>query len=301
MKRKLLLAAALLCAMSFGLSAETETTEKDGVAYSNEDAAFAASGRFSAGAEFKIARGLKVSVAEELRLRYKEGALSQGLDRLYTSVGLSYKPIEYLKIGLGYDFINVWKMKNIYADEEKTIVSEVDKYNQMRHRVSFDLTGIYKYQAWQFSLRERIQMTHMVDPYLDTFEEARNALALKSRFKVSYSARTIPLKPYFSAELRNTLNSVDIESSSFERVTKKSGDRLVMLTPDYADAYVDRIRLELGTEWLLDSHNTLDFYLLYDYGFEKKIKVSAEKRYLKSVTGCPSNTIALGIAYTFGM
>lgn len=299
--RKIIFSTALLCAVVFNLTAGNEGYEKDGVIYSEEDAAFSASGRFSAGAEFKLGRGFHISIAEELRLRYKEDASRQGLDRLYTSVGISYKPIQYLKIGVGYDFINLWKQKNIYADEEKTIISGVNRYSQMRHRVSFDVTGIYKYQAWQFSLRERVQMTHMVDPYLDSFEEPLNALALKSRFKVSYTARTIPLKPYFAAELRNTLNSVNLDKSGLEKVRKSGEDRLVMLSPSYSDAYVDRIRLEVGTEWLLNSHNRLDFYLLYDYGYEKELKVSANKRYVKSYTGCPSNTVALGIAYTFGM
>lgn len=300
--KKIFLAAALLFAACFCLSAEdSDSVVKDGVTYSNEDPIFIASGRFSVGADFKLARGLHATVAEELRLRYKEGAPTQGLDRLYTSLGLNYKVCPYVKLGLGFDFINVWKVKNIYADEAKTVVSFTEKYNEMRHRVSFDVTGMYKFHGWQFSLRERLQMTHYTDPYFDSFEEVRNALALRSRLKVSYSAKRVPLKPYVAAELRNTLNSVNLSKSSFDRIRKNGGDRLVMLEPSYSDAYVDRIRAEIGTEWTINARNTLDFYIIYDYGFKKEIKVSNEKRYLTALTGCPSNTLALGIAYTFGM
>jgi len=296
--KKIFSLAVLLMAAAIGLSAQNSTV--DGVTYSNDDPYFVASGRFSAAMEKKIVRGLSVGISEELRLRYKENALGQGLDRMYTSLYFKYRPIKYLRLGLGYDFISAWKKR--YADPDATDLTGIEtvSYWEYRHRLSFDVSGIYKINDLQLSIRERIQMTHYMDPTLDVFEQPRNLVALKSRFKIAYAPKKWAWKPYLSAELRNSFNEVNLEKSAFDRKKVNGEYRLKMQDADYSEAYLNRVRVVLGTEWEINSRNSLDFYLLYDYSFNKDIKVTNTKRYLKSVTGEPSNTLALGVAYTFG-
>ena len=69
------------------------------------------------------------------------------------------------------------------------------------------------------------------------------------------------MEPYFSVELRNTLNAVSYSSYTH---TIEPGDNVL-----YNDAYISRVRLQPGVSWRLSRRSSLDFYLLGDYVFEK--------------------------------
>ena len=66
-----------------------------------------------------------------------------------------------------------------------------------------------------------------------------------------------------SVELRNTLNNVHFNSPSY---TAEPGDNI-----SYNDVYINRVRIQPGVEWRLTRRQTLDFFLLADYTYEKDI------------------------------
>ena len=53
--------------------------------------------RLSVGADWKITKGLHLNVEEEARI----GGAFQSLNRLQTTVGMEYKPLSFLKVGVG--------------------------------------------------------------------------------------------------------------------------------------------------------------------------------------------------------
>ena len=200
--------------------------------------------RFSLELEKKLAKRLKLKVSEEFRMKENLSVA----DRSYTSLSLEYKACPYLRLGAEYTLMALHKY------EESSWIWE------LRHRASFDITGLYSMGNFKFSLRERLQLTHRPSE-MNVYQNPRNELVLRSRFKVSYSIPGSPIKPYFSSELRNTLNAVRFLSPNYSSV---QGDNV-----EYNDIYISRLRFQPGLEWKLSRRNSLDFYLLVDRTFKK--------------------------------
>lgn len=214
----------------------------------DEDADFDFRARVSAEVDKKIVKGFHVSLSEEFRLKDDFSSV----DRFYTTVGLSYKFCPYFKAGVSYTLMNLHRFDD-----------DADKWGwNTRHRASLDLTGMYRTGNVKFNLRERFQLTHRTGD-MNVYQNPRNALVLRSRFKVSYEVSTRPVEPYMSVEVRNTLNAVHYNSPSW---SSEPGDNI-----SYNDVYVNRVRLQPGVEWRLNSRNSFDFYLLADYVYEKDI------------------------------
>lgn len=66
--------------------------------------------RASMAADWKIRKGLHLTVEEELRM---DGVFSS-LNRLQTTIGLEYKVSPYVKLGAGYILINPYSAGNLY-------------------------------------------------------------------------------------------------------------------------------------------------------------------------------------------
>ena len=214
----------------------------------DEDTDFDFRARVSAEVDKKIVKGFHVSLSEEFRLKDDLSSV----DRFYTTLGLSYKFCPYFKAGVSYTLMNLHKFD-----------SDTDKWGwNTRHRATLDLTGMYRAGNVKFNLRERFQFTHRTGD-MNVYQDPRNELVLRSRLKVSYEFQTRPVEPYMSVEVRNTLNAVHYNSPSYSSVP---GDNI-----SYNDVYVNRVRLQPGVEWRLDSRNSFDFYLLADYVYEKDI------------------------------
>ena len=103
------------------------------------------------------------------------------------------------------------------------------------------------------------------------------------------------MTPYGYVELRNVFNdpsckavwsTVSLAYSEYE-------------FGGYNDAYVNRVRGCLGTEWKLDKKNALDLFLLADYCYDKNLDVNSSKTRLKSLTWDRSMKFSLGVGYTF--
>ena len=220
-------------------------------------------GRVSVGIEKKLAKGLHGGIEEELRF---EDGLS-AFARSMTTASLSYKFNKYLRAGAGYSFI--------YIPDD------------VRHRVYADLTGRYKAGGWTFSLRERLQCTHLTREF-NEYQQPRNALALRSRLKLSYQLFAKPLVPYLSVELRNVLNGAKYTDASDPS------------TMTYSDLYADRVRTALGVQWKLSKRSSLDFYGLFD-ACSRRDSDASKKGVLKSITIEPAYNFTVGVAYSFAL
>lgn len=209
-------------------------------------------GRISASAEYKVAKGLEVKVGEEIRLNG-----DHLLDRFYTSAGVSYKITDWLKAGAEYTAIGVYK--------------ETDDYNfiDWRHRVSADLTGTLKLGRLRLSLRERVQGTHKTAEK-NNFQQPQTEWVLRSRIKASYKFRNVPLEPYVFFEPRLLFNGA---KWSEEGVTSDYKSATFL---GHKDVYFSRLRSSAGLEWKLNSRNSFDFYVLYDYLTDKEIDARKE-------------------------
>lgn len=156
------------------------------------------------------------------------------------SLGLGYKPIKGLKFSAGYVYMydrSLQEVKERYNSRGEINGYNVDHgYWRSKHRGWFDVTGKVGFGRFSVSLRERYQYTHtmatktMRDKYRDpkqpgfngtphemggmefmTFRQEmdqkghKNAHYLRSRLLVSYNVRGVPLEPFVSYELSNSL------------------------------------------------------------------------------------------------
>ncbi len=262
-----------------------------GIMAQAQSASFA--GRASVEADYKIVKGLHLSVGEEIRSNDNFSALGS----LRTTVGLSYKPIKYLKVGVGYTLINPWKNgKEIELADEST--AKYYGFWAPKHRFFADVTGIVRWGDVQFSLRERVQMDHNADSDMNIYQDPRNKVALRSRLGVKYKGWKV-VEPYANFEIRTQLNGA-WGSTYGSQKTKKDGTTYYDYTPaGYTHVYNDRYRGELGVELNLGKRHTLNPYLLLDYLSEYEIDTNKKGTRLFSAAYSNLFRVSLGVGYTF--
>lgn len=264
------------------------TRAQDGYCW-NADPTFDIEGRASASFDWRIADGFHLEIQEEGRFCDSFTTF----EKSYTTVGLSYKILPFLKVGASYSYILALK-----DGEEGT-----DAFWRTRSRFSGDITGTVHAGYLKFSLRERFQYTH---PNYDVnvYQRPENLMALRSRLKVSYELPGKPLEPYVSAELRHQLNAVDPESLSTRKISSTNP-----ATVSYDKVYMDRVRASVGVEWRLDKRNWLDFYLMGQHFTGMEIDTNAEGKLKKFNPATGTGGVqtrsdwvfSIGVAYTFGI
>ena len=175
--------------------------------------------RAAVGFNYKISKGFHLKVEEEIRMDHN----CTSLDRLQTTVGLTYKLNSHWRFGAGYALLNPYKYsESLFAPP--------------RHRFYGDVTGTLRLGNVQLSLRERLQLTHREGTY-NTFQNTPNALALKSRFTVKYKGWR-GVEPSVAFELRTALND-PWGSVSGDVQYKKDGTAYLAYTPaGYTHVYV---------------------------------------------------------------
>ena len=227
-------------------------------------------GRVSVSVDKRIVKGLHVSLEEEVRFDNNFGSL----DRLQTTLALSYKVHPNIKLGLGYALING------YGANSKS-------FKNMRHRFMADVTGMVHYGYWNFSLKERFQVTRRTGDF-NVYQNPKKLLTLKSRVKAQYKGLG-KVQPYAYFEMRNYLNAPVIAAAYDGSVYvtlddySEEGEPGWFLT-GFNGGYVNRLRGSLGVDIKLDKRNTLNFYILCDYLIEKQVDANAEGTKLKSYT-----------------
>lgn len=270
----------MLCSALFAIPVEVHADDDDSDAFGT---------RVSAEGEYSIINGLDLSVSQELR--FFGGA--RFFDRSYSQVGLSYRFCDYFKAGVSYTAIAVNKDKDVLTESGEESVN----WAEWRHRVSADLTASVKAGQWKFSLRERFQGTYRMSD-LNNYQQPQMGWVLRSRLKVAYEFRSVPLEPYAYFEPRLALNGA---KWSEEGIGENYEDAEFL---GHKDVYVSRYRGAAGLEWQLDKRSSIDFYVLYDSLYDKEIDARKEGSkkgvQLKApITGVSSDRVSVGIGYKY--
>ena len=235
---------------------------------------FSLGARTGAEVDWKVAKGLHLSAAYELRTRPSLA----GVERNQASIGIDYKVCDFFKVGAEYIFIG-----------HMTTSNELEP----RHRLSLNLTGQYDYGAWRFSIREKLQLTHKAYD-LNEYQEVPNALQLKSRFTVKYRGfRSI--EPYVYAEVRNIFNAPRC-SATWNEVTGAYTDYEFL---GYDNAYINRLRGAVGFEWELTKHHSLDFSAMYHWTHDQEMDTNKKGTKLKSLFWQNAHSGVLCVSYKF--
>ena len=242
-------------------------------------------GRLSVGADWKITKGLHLSLEEEVRFDNNFGSF----DRLQTTVGINYKVHPNIKLGLGYALINGYGANS-------------ESFKNPRHRFMADATGTLHLGNWNLSLKERFQVTRRTGDF-NVYQNPQNALTLKSRLKAQYKGFGM-VQPYAYFEVRNYLNAPVIEAAYDGTIYvtlddySETGEAGWFLT-GFNGGYVNRLRGSLGVDVRLDKRNTLNFYFLGDYVMDKEVDANAEGTKLKSYTKETGFRGWIGAGYEF--
>ena len=201
-------------------------------------------GRLSLSVDKKLARGLHLNLEEEVRLDNN----FQSLNRLQTTLALSYKVNDYLKVGLGYALINPYSQSN-------------STFKSCRHRLMVDATGSVSFGNWRFSLKERFQATYKG---LQRWE------------------------PYAYIELRNTFNAPVINAyytgSEYVNSDMSASGTAGWFIDDWNGIYINRIRGAIGVDYRISKRSSIEMSLMADHVTDKVVDANAEGTKLKSYT-----------------
>ena len=248
--------------------------------------------RYSVAAEYKIRKGLHVSVEEEVRV----GGVFQSLNRLQTTVGVDYKPVKFLKLGAGYILINPYDGAN-------------RSFKAPRHRLYLDATGHVTWNNFSFSLKERAQFTHRTGTF-NVYQNTPNAFAIKSRIGVEYKGWAY-FEPGIFLEIRTQLNAPwgDVLDDNGQliyqdyekyRKIKDDGTTYYNYKPTgYSHVYNDRYRVIFRTDIKLSDHHVLQPYALVDFYSPYEIDTNAEGTRLFTASYVDQRNVNVGISYTF--
>lgn len=243
-------------------------------------------GRLSVSIDKKLARSLHISLEEEIRMDNNFGSF----DRFHTTLGLSYKVNDYLKLGVGYAMINPYS-------------SSDGAFKSSRHRLMLDATGSLRFGDWRLSLRERFQATYRSGD-MNEYQNPRTALTLKSRLKLSYKGLR-RLEPYAYVELRNTLNapviSASYDGTNYLTSALSQYGEAGWFIDSWTGMYVNRVRGSVGFDYRLSKASRIDISLLADRIVDKVVDANAEGTKLKSYTRETGfvGWINIGYSYSF--
>jgi len=265
---------ALLIALALPVCAFAEDKDLD---WTEGETTSSVGARFGAGVDWKVAKGFHLGYDAELRVD------TDGLDRIYNTVGASYKAAKWLKLGASFSLINV---------------NSADDGWLNRQRFAFDATFSKDFDRVKVSFRERIQGTHKAYD-INTYQSPQTAWALRHRVKVEYNIPKSKFDPYASIELKNTLNAVNPNAFVYHT----SDGRWYNTDPQYNDVYINRLRLVAGTTYKINKKNVLDFYAIADFNYDLDIDLNSEGKNKKDgsayLTLQDSYYFGIGVAYTF--
>ena len=241
-------------------------------------------GRLSVGLDKKITKRLHITLEEEARIAGNFGSMS----RMQTTVGVKYRALPYLRLGLGYTLINPYD-------------TEIAGFSSPRHRFIADATGLLKVGDWTFSLRERLQATHRTGDY-NPYQNPATALTLKSRLMAKYKG-FVKVGPFAYFELRHYLNAPVIKASyngtNYCTPQGSVKGEAGWFLDGFNSSYLNRYRTSLGADYNINKQHTVTLYLLADYIREKKVDANAEGTKLKSYTLQKGWMMNFGAAYVF--
>lgn len=225
-----------------------------------------------AAAEFakKWNNGLRLGFSEELRFDAYNSLYGPSFSQSFTTVALSYAPVQYVKFDAGYT------LKIIGADSTWSAAKKADVNEWMRHRTFFSVTGTYRFDYAKLYLRERALMEARTDS-VNPLEKNQIDWQLRSRLGAEFYIPGKPLKPYVWCEVINTLNAPEYQ--------QKNGHQ-----------YISCVRTQVGLKWRVSKLSSLDFYYRFGYGYDRDINITKNKGYIR-LTEETTYLHAIGVRY----
>lgn len=205
------------------------------------------------GAEFnkKWRNGLRLGVSEDLRFDLYNSAVGPHFRKSYTTLDFGYKPIDYLKLDVGYT------LRIIGADSTWSATKKADPNEWIRHRLFFSATGSYTFRYAKIFLRERVQLDMRTDS-VNLLEKNKYNVLLRSKIGTEFIIPGKPVKPYLWLELINTLNAPEYQ--------QKDGRQ-----------FITDIHTQAGVKWRLTRRSSLDFFYRFSYGYDRDINITKKK------------------------
>ena len=188
--------------------------------------------------------------------------------RSYTTVGVSYHPISYLRFGADYT-LKVYGNKFTASDGS---ANPAGKF--LRHRVALFVTGQYSVDDWKFSLREKLDMNIRTDS-VNLNERPKTDLTLRHRLQAQYSIPGKPLKAYANIELWNTLNQPTAYLNTYAGIDT-DGDATAYAGKRFGQ-YLSEVRTQIGLNWRVDKSNTLGIAYRFMYGYSRDVNITKTK------------------------
>ena len=203
----------------------------------------------------------------------------QNVDRWDISIGLDYKILPCLKLGISYMYMygrSYTEWKRNYKDDIEDYAhwrgyNATRPYWRSKNRLNVMATGYLKLGRFTFSLRERYQLTGynhvwtIKEKYRFNDTENKNDLEwresepdlkkaksknyLRSRLQIEYDIRKCKLTPFASFELTNNLEQAfrseeyRIRVGGEYRLTKKHRVSLAYVFEDSQDNWVNNIHV----------------------------------------------------------
>ena len=137
-------------------------------------------------------------------------------DRVSVGAGISYKLLPWLKASAGYDLlIDNNKEELTYQVDGVSYNNWRPSYWGVRHRFNVTLTGSYKVQRVELSLRERWQYTYRPSTMIDNFDfdegdwedhevKGKGKNVLRSRLQAEWDIPRCKYDPFASVEFHTT-------------------------------------------------------------------------------------------------
>lgn len=222
--------------------------------------------QFRVGADFtkKWHNGLRLSLAEDVRIDAYNSLNGAAFSKAYTTLTLGYTPIDYFKVDAGYTL-------RVMGRKDWSDANEV-----LRHRVFMSVAGVYPSQYVKFSLRERVLCDMRTDS-VNLLEKNQYNWLLRSRLSAEFIIPGQPVKPYVWCELENTLNVPQYQ--------QKNGRQ-----------YISHVRTQVGCKWRVTQMSSLDFYYRFQYGYNRDINITKTKGYIQ-LTEQTTYLHAIGVIY----
>lgn len=216
----------------------------------------------------KFKNGFSLSLSEEYKMREN----FSNTDKFETTIDLSWKPLSFLKGGVGYSRIDYNHPSNNNNPAE---------YWELRHRYIGYLTGSYKLGRFELSLREKFQHTNRVGVVPDA-DKSNPTNVLRSKFGVDYNIRKSPWKPFVSVEVYYAFNEPD------------------GVQDPAATQMVTEIRNSIGVEYAIKKDLALEVGYLYcsETGWDDDVVDSNGIKVGGYVTA-PTNVLTIGLSYSF--
>ena len=240
--------------------------------YDSEDAVTSNVAQVRLGAEFtkKWKNGLRLGVSEDLRFDAYNSLVGPHFRKAYTTIDLGYKPIEYVKLDLGYT------LKILGADSTWSDTKKADANEWIRHRAFFSVTGSYSFDYAKLYLRERVQLDMRTDS-VNLLEKNKFDWVLRSKLGADFTIPGKSVKPYLWLELINTLNAPEYQ--------QRNGHQ-----------FISSVRTQAGVRWRVSRLSSLDFYYRFTYDYDRDINITKKKGYIQ-LTEEMQFIHSIGVAY----